>query len=161
MLVSALSGTAGIRAYSNKEQAEKYFAGSDLGAIARKDDPTRVLSFKVLLSRAESGTAHMFGPPLHLTSEQRADIFLLNDYRDRSEHARPESWSTLNGFRLAISVDGTLTGRGGDIIIIDDPIAALAGALSEKAREHVVDWYLNTLLSPHDLGTLRHHSRTG
>jgi hypothetical protein len=68
-----------------------------------------------------------------------------------SEHARPESWSTLNGFRLAISVDGTLTGRGGDIIIIDDPIAALAGALSQKAREHV-DWYFNTLLSPHDLG---------
>jgi predicted phage terminase large subunit-like protein len=43
-------------------------------------------------------------------------------------------------------VDGTLTGRGGDIIIIDDPIAALA-ALSPKPREHVVDWYFNTLLS--------------
>ena len=54
--------------------------------------------------------------------------------------------TTLNGFRLAISVDGTLTGRGGDIIIIDDPIAALA-ALSQKSREHVVDWYFNTLLS--------------
>ena len=54
--------------------------------------------------------------------------------------------TTLNGFRLAISVDGTLTGRGGDIIVIDDPIAALA-ALSQKSREHVADWYLNTLLS--------------
>jgi predicted phage terminase large subunit-like protein len=54
--------------------------------------------------------------------------------------------TTLNGFRLAISVDGTLTGRGGDIIIIDDPIAALP-ALSQKPREHVVDWYFNTLLS--------------
>ena len=54
--------------------------------------------------------------------------------------------TTLNGFRLAISVDGTLTGRGGDIIIIDDPIAALA-ALSQKSREHVVNWYFNTLLS--------------
>ena len=54
--------------------------------------------------------------------------------------------TTLNGFRLAISVDGTLTGRGGDIIVIDDPIAALP-ALSQKPREHVVDWYFNTLLS--------------
>jgi predicted phage terminase large subunit-like protein len=54
--------------------------------------------------------------------------------------------TTLNGFRLAISVDGSLTGRGGDIIIIDDPIAALA-ALSQKSREHVRDWYFNTLLS--------------
>jgi predicted phage terminase large subunit-like protein len=54
--------------------------------------------------------------------------------------------TTLNGFRLAISVDGSLTGRGGDIIVIDDPIAALA-ALSQKSREHVRDWYFNTLLS--------------
>jgi predicted phage terminase large subunit-like protein len=45
-----------------------------------------------------------------------------------------------------MSVDGALTGRGGDIIVIDDPIAALA-ALSPKSREHVRDWYFNTLLS--------------
>jgi predicted phage terminase large subunit-like protein len=62
------------------------------------------------------------------------------------KNTQSEVVTTLNGFRLAISVDGTLTGRGGDIIIIDDPIAALA-AMSQKAREHVVDWYFNTLLS--------------
>ena len=52
------------------------------------------------------------------------------------KNTQTEVVTTLNGFRLAISVDGTLTGRGGDIIIIDDPIAALA-ALSQKSREHV------------------------
>ena len=62
------------------------------------------------------------------------------------KNTQSEVVTTLNGFRLAISVDGTLTGRGGDIIIIDDPIAALA-ALSQKSREHVVDWYFSTLLS--------------
>jgi predicted phage terminase large subunit-like protein len=62
------------------------------------------------------------------------------------KNTQTEVVTTLNGFRLAISVDGALTGRGGDIIIIDDPIAALA-ALSQKSREHVVDWYFNTLLS--------------
>ena len=62
------------------------------------------------------------------------------------KNTQTEVVTTLNGFRLAISVDGALTGRGGDIIIIDDPIAALA-ALSQKAREHVVDWHRNTLLS--------------
>ena len=62
------------------------------------------------------------------------------------KNTQTEVVTTLNGFRLAISVDGTLTGRGGDIIIIDDPIAALA-ALSQKSREHVRDWYFNTLLS--------------
>jgi predicted phage terminase large subunit-like protein len=62
------------------------------------------------------------------------------------KNTQSEVVTTLNGFRFAISVDGTLTGRGGDIIIIDDPIAALA-ALSQKSREHVVDWYFNALLS--------------
>jgi predicted phage terminase large subunit-like protein len=63
------------------------------------------------------------------------------------KNTQTEVVTTSNGFRLAISVDGTLTGRGGDIIIIDDPIAALAATLSPKSREHVVDWYFNTLLS--------------
>jgi hypothetical protein len=49
-------------------------------------------------------------------------------------------------FGSPISVDGALTGRGGDIIIIDDPIAAMA-ALSQKSREHVVNWFFNTALS--------------
>jgi predicted phage terminase large subunit-like protein len=62
------------------------------------------------------------------------------------KNTQTEVVTTRNGFRLAMSVDGALTGRGGDIIIIDDPIAALA-ALSQKPREHVVDWYFNTLLS--------------
>ena len=62
------------------------------------------------------------------------------------KNTQTEVLTTLNGFRLATSVDGALTGRGGDIIIIDDPIAALE-VLSQKAREHVVDWYFNTLLS--------------
>jgi predicted phage terminase large subunit-like protein len=62
------------------------------------------------------------------------------------KNTQTEVVTTLNGFRLAMSVDGSLTGRGGDIIVIDDPIAALA-ALSQKSREHVADWYFNTLLS--------------
>jgi predicted phage terminase large subunit-like protein len=62
------------------------------------------------------------------------------------KNTQSEVVTTLNGFRLAISVDGTLTGRGGDAIIIDDPIGALA-ALSPKSRDHVVDWYINALLS--------------
>ncbi len=50
------------------------------------------------------------------------------------------------GFRLATSVGGTLTGRGGDIIIIDDPLKP-DDALSESKRTAVNQWYANTLLS--------------
>lgn len=54
--------------------------------------------------------------------------------------------TTANGCRLATSVEGTLTGFGGNYIIIDDPIKA-DDALSEVKRENVNNWYDNTLIS--------------
>jgi len=41
-------------------------------------------------------------------------------------------------------LQGTLTGRGGDLIIIDDPIKP-ADAVSEPTRTGVNQWYLNTV----------------
>jgi predicted phage terminase large subunit-like protein len=53
---------------------------------------------------------------------------------------------TARGFRLATSVGGTLTGRGGDIIIIDDPLKP-DDAMSESKRTGANQWFTNTLLS--------------
>ena len=54
---------------------------------------------------------------------------------------------TARGFRLATSVGGTLTGRGGDIIIIiDDPLKP-DDANSEAKRNQANEWFKNTLLS--------------
>jgi predicted phage terminase large subunit-like protein len=53
---------------------------------------------------------------------------------------------TARGFRLATSVGGTLTGRGGDIIIIDDPLKP-DDAFSETKRTGANLWFTNTLLS--------------
>src|SRR5271166_5969675 len=53
---------------------------------------------------------------------------------------------TARGFRLATSVGGTLTGRGGDIIVIDDPLKP-DDALSELRRTAANQWFTNTLLS--------------
>ena len=53
---------------------------------------------------------------------------------------------TERGFRLATSVGGTLTGRGGEIIIIDDPLKP-DDAMSEVKRTAANQWFKNTLLS--------------
>ena len=53
---------------------------------------------------------------------------------------------TARGFRLATSVGGTLTGRGGDTIIIDDPLKP-DDAMSETKRSTANQWFTNTLLS--------------
>jgi predicted phage terminase large subunit-like protein len=54
--------------------------------------------------------------------------------------------TTKQGFRMATSVGGVLTGRGADVIIIDDPMKP-DEALSEARRSSVNDWYDNSLLS--------------
>ena len=47
---------------------------------------------------------------------------------------------------MATSVGGVLTGRGADLIIIDDPLKP-DEALSESRRKAVNEWYDHTLLS--------------
>ena len=54
--------------------------------------------------------------------------------------------TTLGGSRYATSIGGTLTGRGANLIIIDDPHKA-DEALSEKARNQVKNWFSGTLVS--------------
>ena len=57
-----------------------------------------------------------------------------------------EVMTTARGFRLATSVGGTLTGRGGNLVIIDDPLKP-QDAHSQAAREGLKQWYGHTLLS--------------
>jgi predicted phage terminase large subunit-like protein len=54
--------------------------------------------------------------------------------------------TTAGGSRYATSVGGALTGRGADLIIVDDPLKA-EEAMSEAARKRVIDWYGGTLVS--------------
>ena len=54
--------------------------------------------------------------------------------------------TTAGGTRMATSVGGVLTGRGADVIVIDDPLKP-DQALSEVGRKAVNEWYDNTLLS--------------
>jgi hypothetical protein len=54
--------------------------------------------------------------------------------------------TTKRGFRLATSVGGTLTGRGGEVLIVDDPIKA-NDAESEVVRKAAIEWFRSTALS--------------
>jgi len=50
------------------------------------------------------------------------------------------------GSRYATSVDGTLTGLGADVIIVDDPLNA-KDAFSKVSRDHVNEWFDHSLVS--------------
>src|SRR6202047_4512207 len=61
-------------------------------------------------------------------------------------HAVQEFITTRQGYRLATSTGGVLTGRGADLILIDDP-SKPEEALSEARRNATNEWFLNTLYS--------------
>jgi predicted phage terminase large subunit-like protein len=65
---------------------------------------------------------------------------------DPAKNTETEVMTTKRGFRLSTSVGGTLTGRGGNFIIIDDPIKP-ADAMSDITRERLIQWCGTTLLS--------------
>ncbi len=63
-----------------------------------------------------------------------------------SRDTQMEVATTLHGYRFTTSVGGTLTGRGGSLILIDDPIKP-QDAYSEAARALPLRWFENTVLS--------------
>jgi predicted phage terminase large subunit-like protein len=65
---------------------------------------------------------------------------------DPSKNTEAEFVTTERGCRLATSVGGVLTGRGGNIIVVDDPTKPSDG-MSEAARARTIEWYCGTLLS--------------
>lgn len=55
-------------------------------------------------------------------------------------------YTSAGGYRIATSTGGTLTGKGGDLVIVDDPLKG-PDAYSESAREALLDWTMNTLFT--------------
>src|SRR6266700_2668533 len=60
--------------------------------------------------------------------------------------AVPEFETTAQGSRVATSVGGVLTGRGADLIVIDDPLKP-EEALSQAQRQAANEWFDHTLYS--------------
>ncbi|RVQ69633.1 hypothetical protein EKN06_05590 [Croceicoccus ponticola] len=67
-----------------------------------------------------------------------------NTYLDPKKQSKVEIGTTAGGYRFATSVDATLTGRGADLIIIDDPLKANE-AHSPTARQNSIDWFNSTV----------------
>ena len=59
---------------------------------------------------------------------------------DPKKQNKIEIGTTAGGYRFATSVGATLTGRGADYIIIDDPLKA-DEAHSPTARDNCIDWF--------------------
>ena len=71
-----------------------------------------------------------------------SDVFHIK--RDQNLKARYEN--NFLGVRRATSVGGTVTGQGGDFLLVDDPVSPQHAA-SEVERENANEWYRTTFYS--------------
>lgn len=58
--------------------------------------------------------------------------------------------TTMGGYRYSTSVSGTVTGKGADLIIVDDPLKAKDAVYSQAARDEAHNWISGTLASRFD-----------
>jgi predicted phage terminase large subunit-like protein len=63
------------------------------------------------------------------------DFFLAGDVNNKVRFE-----NNMGGVRIAASVEGALTGEGGDIILVDDPHNVIEGE-SATQRQAVLDWW--------------------
>ena len=114
-----------------------------LPAFVLGQDPSRniiCVSYSEVLSRKHGNDCRaLMHSPMYRRLFPRARI-------SSSKDTEAEIKTTAGGTRLTTSIGGTLTGRGGNLLIIDDPLKP-QDAQSESSRESVKQWYSNTLLS--------------
>ena len=85
-----------------------------------------------------------------MTSNEFLAVF-PNSGLDQGGIALEELRTVSKGYRLTTSVGGVVTGKGANLIIIDDPMKAVE-AESDQVRQTVYDWLKGSLMSRFDPG---------
>jgi predicted phage terminase large subunit-like protein len=101
---------------------------------------------QIICASYSEDLAHKFSRDCRALIESR---FYKRVFRTRinpRKSTETEFETTKRGFRLATSIGATLTGRGADIFIIDDPTKS-NDAYSEVALEAANEWFRTTALS--------------
>lgn len=102
---------------------------------------------KVILCSYEANFAADWGAKARDILEQHGrELFNVTVRHDSSAR---DDWKIVGkeGGMVTAGVGGPITGRGADLLIIDDPIKNAAEANSETFRQRVWDWWLSTALT--------------
>lgn len=98
---------------------------------------------RVILASYGADLAADFGGMVKETIEENStelNLRIAQDTRSKSQ------WKIrgYGGGMLATGIGGSITGRGGDLLLIDDPIKSQKEALSTTTREAIKQWYKAT-----------------
>lgn len=103
---------------------------------------TRWPDKRVILSSYEAGFARTWGRKCRAVMEEHGPKFGV--YISDGQGAASDWETTQGGGMLTAGAGGPMTGRGADLLIIDDPIKNAEEAVSEVVREGLWDWWQST-----------------
>jgi predicted phage terminase large subunit-like protein len=103
-------------------------------------------SLRIICASYSEELAHKFSRDCRALMESRFYKRVFPTRLNPKKSTETEFETTRRGCRFATSVGGTLTGRGGDVLIVDDPTKA-NDANSQVVLEAANDWFRNTARS--------------
>ncbi|PKL77846.1 MAG: hypothetical protein CVV25_13430 [Ignavibacteriae bacterium HGW-Ignavibacteriae-4] len=102
-------------------------------------------SDRIIIAAYNSTLAEYFGREVLDLYKQVSGEFGLE--LSHSQKSKSEFVTNRNGSISAVGVGGSLTGKGANLIIVDDPIKNDAEANSPEARDKIYEWFNATLLT--------------
>ena len=106
-----------------------------------EQDPTK----RVIIGAYNQTLANKFSRKARKIATERVDI--------SRERTAVDDWETVPGGGLrAVGVGAGVTGMGGNLIVIDDPVKNREEAASETYRNKVWDWYTDDLYTRQEPG---------
>ena len=81
-----------------------------------------------------------------INTKEYSEIFPGVSFKHGSK--RKDAWALKGAYRLsyrAAGVGGPLTGTGGDLIVVDDPVADYQAVATQEARDKIWRWYQTKL----------------
>jgi hypothetical protein len=100
-------------------------------------------NLKIMQVSHNAELSSRFGSKVRNLMEQKEYKQIFGDVKLREDSKAKGRWETNHGGEYyAAGVGGSITGRGADLLIIDDPHTE-QDALSESAMERAYDWYVS------------------
>lgn len=97
----------------------------------------------IILTSYEADFAANWGRKVRNTIQENKDDLTVRLSPDSTSASR---WNTTRGGgMLTAGAGGPITGRGGNLIIVDDPHKNWQEAQSETVRQRIIDWFNSTL----------------
>jgi len=98
---------------------------------------------RIILCSYEADFAASWGRKVKATVKKHAAQLDIQMSRDSTAATR---WNlSTGGGMVTASVRGPVTGKGGNLIVVDDPIKNFEEAYSERTRQRTWEWWTSTL----------------